>query len=381
VFTLGWKPELFDNFDSSVQRGYGRDAHKAERVGKKYQWIGLHELLARATDNFEFRDESWSSTRGVYAGPWQLSVRDIDPSSVLRETGGKNDTLVGCWWMRVRYDAWAARTGDVQWIKRHTDLPRVPRLINIRDRAGTEYMVLEGHFHWEQPTPPEQERYEHERRDLWFMVKSYLVKRSDADKLYSWAASQDFMGRWMPESHEFYNVFLREFPWAPAFQSIDSPYHSRTGWTDQGHSGETALPVEVLVTDDGYLKEVNGFDCSVEDSIHIRLPARWIYDGMNLKPTPDDGAFSDGKDRVVVFDPSVKENGPGALLVRKDALRRCLRETECDIVWTVLGEKRLIGGRVGSGYWPGRLEVSGAYRLDSRAQVVGVSNVKVRQPE
>jgi len=46
----------------------------------------------------------------------------------------------------------------------------------------------------------------------------------------------------------------------------------------------------------------------------------------------------------------VTEDGPGVLLVNKSALRAFLSQHDSDIVWTVLGEKGLIGGRIGHDY-------------------------------
>lgn len=283
--------------------------------------------------------------------------------------------------MRVKYDAWAVRSSDTQWIKTQDDLPHVARLINVKDRKGTEYCLLNGSVRWEQPAPPEQERYEQERRDVWLMVNSYLVKRTHARKLCDWAIAQDFMGGSMPESHEFIHIFLREYPWSPAFKSIYTPYHSHDEWTARGQHGDRRLPCKVLVTDDAYLSESNTFDCSADENIHVKLPAKWIYDRMALRPTPDDGAFVDESDETVVVDPSVTGNGPGALLINKRALLGFLAKHGCDIVWIVVGEKGLIGERIGSSsYWPGRLELSGAFRLDARARVTGVLNSKLLPP-
>ena len=48
VLSLGWTPERFARFDDSHAGDWtGRSGHKAERFGKKYQWIALRELLAR----------------------------------------------------------------------------------------------------------------------------------------------------------------------------------------------------------------------------------------------------------------------------------------------------------------------------------------------
>ncbi len=379
VFTLGWTPELFGEIESVMDRGaHGREAGKPERIGKKYQWIALHELLARASDNFEMRAESRASAKAEYQGPWQLSVRDIDPSSILREGKDHSTATTRCWWMRSRYDAWATRRSDLQWLQITDDLPNVPRLLVVKDRSGNEYLLLDVFFNWEQSARSGEERYEHERRELWLMIKSYFVARKDAEKFYTWATAQNFAGRWMPESHPFYEVFLREFPWSPAFISIYTPYYSRDDWTDASR-GDKRLPAKVLVTDDEYLKEFKTTDCSVDSSIHVKLPAKWIYDQMNLTATRDDGVFTDASGKVVALDPSVKEDGPGVLLMEKRALLRFLSESDCDIVWTVLGEKQLIGGRIGQGYWPGRLEISGAYRIDSRSEMTGILKRRLKR--
>ena len=74
---------MHGKFDKFIDRA-GRSEHKPERIGKKYKWIALHELLAMISDNFEFKEESWSEKIGKYEGPWQLSVRDIDPSCILK---------------------------------------------------------------------------------------------------------------------------------------------------------------------------------------------------------------------------------------------------------------------------------------------------------
>lgn len=45
--------------------------HTNERIGKKYQWLALHELLARVADNFEKLEYSWSDNVVEYEGTWE----------------------------------------------------------------------------------------------------------------------------------------------------------------------------------------------------------------------------------------------------------------------------------------------------------------------
>ena len=81
VFDLGWTIERFGEFDRFSIGDHGREANKPERMGKKYQWIGYHEILAYLSDHYQYREPSFSDEGGgQYEGPWQFRVRDIDPS-------------------------------------------------------------------------------------------------------------------------------------------------------------------------------------------------------------------------------------------------------------------------------------------------------------
>jgi len=86
VVDLGYNPKLHSEFDNMVNRydNSGRSEHKAERIGKKYQWIAYHEFMALVSDHFEFKGDSWSNLEEKYKGPWNPYVRDIDPSSLFK---------------------------------------------------------------------------------------------------------------------------------------------------------------------------------------------------------------------------------------------------------------------------------------------------------
>lgn len=70
AISLGWTTQRFESFEQDHDLRRGREAHKAERFGKKYQWIAHRELLARLADNFHPSYETWSTTQNEYQGPW-----------------------------------------------------------------------------------------------------------------------------------------------------------------------------------------------------------------------------------------------------------------------------------------------------------------------
>ena len=84
----GWN-EALDEYDSNVPYESGH-YHRTERIGKKYQWIGLSEVYAYLLDTCKLCRDRWSQKKKFRAVnyPWLVSNHIyLDPS--LRE----NDTL------------------------------------------------------------------------------------------------------------------------------------------------------------------------------------------------------------------------------------------------------------------------------------------------
>jgi hypothetical protein len=376
VLDLGWTGERFGWFDGDVDRyaHYGREANKPERIGKKYQWIAYHEFLARVSDNFEFRGEAWSDRPEKYEGPWQISYsRDIDPSCLLKGTERERWQPHTRTWFTTSYDVWDTEPDDVAWLRSSEDLPAVEPIIEVTNpEDGSRWLTLEMFYRWAQPTPPEEGRFEIPRREISYMLRSYIVRKSDLEELFEWAKEQDFTGSWMPESHGLYHVFLGEFFWAPAFEYHNVPYYHHDGWT---RGSTNRIPKEVLVSTDQYIQEYRGYDCSIDETISIYLPAKWLADHMDLRWNGVEGYFFDDNGNLIAFDPSVRTSGPGALLINRDAFLKFLDDYGYDILWTISGEKAILGGRMSRDDWKGRLELSGAYRI-REGKVEGIINTR-----
>ena len=380
VVQLGWSPELHGRFDRYVNYNRAdRSEHKPERIGKKYQWIAFYELLARISDNFEFKEESWSNNAGKYAGPWQLSIRDIDPTCTLKEfPNTKPEHIPNVKWeIQSQYNAWHKNMSHSAWLKKSRDLPDPKKIIEFIDEEGIAWIALEGFIEWQEETPPEQEKYNLPSRRLWYMIKSYLVRARDGEKVFNWAKWQHFMGRWMPESHEFYHVYLGEYPWAPAFLYHYIPYYHHDGWTDG--SRDKKIPAKILVTDDQYLSSGSSIDCSTSETISVKLPAKFLVDEMKLTQNYIDGRFFDNNGNLVAFYPPIfDEKAPSCVLIRKDKLVDFFRVKKYSLVWTLLGEKNIIGGG-GIGQPLGWLEIDGAYTLNGRYEIVGTKKTSFKK--
>jgi len=83
-----------------------------------------------------------------------------------------------------------------------------------------------------------------------------------------------------------------------------------------------------------------------------------------------DGVFCDAAGKEVAFDPTTKEIGPDALLIREEEFQKYLLDNELDFFWTVLGAKQGMHGSINPETWNGELQISGFFQLID-GEVVG----------
>ncbi len=133
-------------------------------------------------------------------------------------------------------------------------------------------------------------------------------------------------------------------------------YYGGTEWTKVYDRESGEYVAEVNVTAQGFLWEEE-FDKSKEETISFLKPSTVIYKGMDLKYSQREGEFIDNNKEVQCFAPNVYYNSKSYLLVRKHSFLKFLNENNLKIVWTVLGEKQIIGGRSFGTDYLGRLEI------------------------
>jgi len=356
VIDLGWRTELFNDYDREASRRRSRD-EAFERIGKKYEWIALHELLARLADHLPYKPERWGGADG-FEGPWQTHARDIDPSQLLVSVRSEVwETIPDCWWapVEVVIPEDASEYEREEWV-RSDELPDPAALITSTDRNGAEWLTLEGHYQWKERRGPLDED-EGDEADLWYQLRSYLVHRDDYEVMRKWAATSRWNNRWMAEAADLDRVFIGEFPWHP------SAANNQESWTRDARGfppEEMELPAEVIVTSTAY--HWSGDDYSSRDVFNVLVPAAFLVDEMDLQWTGNDFSYR-GRDNGIVVDyPAAHEPGASAVLIQRAPFERFLEESGLAVVWTLLGEKRILyrdHGRPPK--TSGRMTISAAY--------------------
>jgi hypothetical protein len=349
VLELGWTEARFGEFDIRSQHPYTRDPRTQERIGKKYQWIALHECLARISDNFHFRP--WTGSGEQYDGPWQVHRRDIDPTlltTTSRRTGWWDDTPA-TWWAPWRVPSWEP-DDEGQWLRRE-DLPRLADLTSVKDPTdGSEWLVVDGGARW---TLHSQGIERDLKRDVSYELRAYAVRADQFAALLAWAREANLANMATPDSGDFYKVFMGEYPWAPAY--LDA---RRDGPRDEWHEW-TKAPSRVRLLSDTYHVESSDYDKGIEENFTVLLPAKWIVEGMALDWRGHEGLMFDGDGLLIARDPSLAEPGRSALLLRRDQTIRFMRDAGLELLWVFRGERRSLIHVEDPMQYPGETEITG----------------------
>ena len=355
----GYEEKWFGEYDRSIGYGRMRQVYPGERVGKKYQWIALYEMVARLSDNYPMHDR-WNDNEDVaYNGTWEPYIRDFDPTMLLKERiPAWYEPESHYWWNSVDYAEWS---GDrTEWTRTSDNLPDPSKVIETVDENGVHWIALKAFPDWVEPHEKDSGIY----CNLWYQIRGYIVDESQFADFALWALDQNFTGRWMPEVSDRYEMFSREYYWSSAYR-----YYEEDGMTkrevfdkqDRRKIADVELPCINFLWESEY-------DYSKPGTVSYMKPSRQLFEGMNMRYSDVDGELMDTEGKLLCFDASAAHNSHGYFLVRKEALLKYLLTNHKRILWVLIGEKNLMGSFNPHSEW---LELSGAYYLDAKDEVKG----------
>ena len=367
VFDLGWTAERFGQFDELVNRNNGRQAGKAERIGKKYQWIAYHEILAYISDHYQYwRPYFWSRAGGEreYEGPWQDFTRDIDPSWTpsFSVDAATSKAKGPSWWRKPSYPTWDESLSNSEWLGLTADVPSIPELLRpICPDDQSRWLNVNSFFLWAQPHPADVAPSDVERRELWLRCAGFFIRAEDVDGFMAWVRGADAATLNRCEVPELSRIHIGEHGWAPAFKHIEDEL-------DEDEMDAEGEPLEhsdrqgfMRPASVRYSSKSSDFDCSSETDTLVYLPHHDFIGRVGLKWCGTNAEFLDASGKLATFEPRPQGDEGHAFLIREDLLNRYLSENHLALCWVVQGEKNIIGGGRERVY-EGRSTVTAVYR-------------------
>lgn len=360
VFELGWSPELHGSFDHSnldSERFHHRYGGRTERIGKKYQWIAFHEILARLADNHLIKN-SWNEKPKSYNSLLEDIdfIRDIDPSLPIIFSKKVFDKKIPL--EKAAFTNW--QTED--WFLRSDDLPNFPAFLSQKDEKGQNWIALQRFKTWMAPDKLGVRRFDADYKKIWFQLRGYLIKKSDFPSCYTWLQQQRFMGRRMPEAPEHYRIFHEEFYWSPAYKfwEKEADHDGYEIWRQfQGSQHQGIVPVESF--------SAGGGSFPIQEGIGFLKLCAYMAREMNLYHGEEPGYMVDKDGNLVCHDDPLSQGIK--LFILKDRLLEFLERNNLVLCWTLSGEKLWRQDDPINRYR--RLEINGVYYLTSDGNING----------
>jgi hypothetical protein len=326
AYDYGWNNELFPHDDGHYS---GRERPTVERIGKKYQWLALFELLARLTDNV-WAIEGWSERAIVYDHPADWLVRDIEPSLLTNAKPPLNENR---WWQAISLELEPIQSTLLPTWPFQEEPPNIPDWMNVVAPDGTPWLLLYGFFSVREDRAEKNISLLAFKRDIFVRVSTILVEAHAVG-----AAISKLKGCRLadPNGHEAIDwtdgPFLCEYPWRNTWRTDCSPYE------DGGSRNFAGIRYMRPVA--RHLWESH-LDSSLQNGASVCMPNPWIGAKLGLRPHLDYvGESVAGTDRQAIFiDPTVGMSDASAALVNKERFFKFLKEEGLECLWIVAGER------------------------------------------
>jgi hypothetical protein len=325
ALSLGWTSDLFPK-DATVSNDRLRG--RIVRIGKKYQWIALHELLARLADNFWTIDDYRNPTFKRYDTPNDVPyVRDIEislPPLDERSLPPAAEILVEPLQLHeMPEDTWADWAFD-------ESLPVARMQQGSATGSGPNDWRILYRYASERISWPAEQQAKHgittRQEEFWFEMMIGLPMGRATAAAAAWKQRKIDFHDWLPENRTD-RGYLYE---------LDRRGTWDNGWQgpERGRSNGSDTFRQFTV---GYHWESH-LDKSMPVGFEFQVPSAWLVRALRLNPNPSrPGVFENRDGRAVI----ICERGPGRILcaVRRTEIEALLSSEGLDPMWIGFGER------------------------------------------
>jgi hypothetical protein len=315
--------EYYDRF---IMQEYGPGRGRepwAERLGKKYQWIALHQLAARLSDHVPRKESMWGDGRED-TDPILIEERELDPTFCTSSADAHASAIQR--WLPGGFDfTTEGSISDASWVTAAYGMAELSRLLKAFCFEDLTFQAIDSYLNWSEKKREEVEPLA-KRRQVYAIVQAYLVSDRSAKQAYDQLVGRNLFGRWLPDRQRWWQCFIGEYPWASCCQPV-----SESASEDEDKRVSVYRPA---VSELGSSREL---DATLSESRNLYVPCHLLagsamsWDGKN--------GFRDSEGTLAFFDPTSGSNGQRVLFANGDVLGRRLRDLRCQLIWTMVGEK------------------------------------------
>ena len=386
---LGYSVDLFGEYDLHCSSGRN-ETIKTERIGKKYQWIMMYNILARIADHCQMLDR-WSSDNNnlVYDGAWQLYVRNFDPTLICNNIKYDDmpvfEALKSCS-INAKYEHSKVNVDSEQmksdWMNtKGIFFDEMKNMMILSDEYDTKWISLTRYFDTGRKMIDRDRLYE------WSWAYAYFVSIGQAEQLVNCITNnRPVITNATASFHQETNVYNREYPWAPSYKCSEQyaevevdietgeeeiiteniPVHNYSKFMQfitkySGEDGEESdgtitipnITYENKTVTRKVRKKIGNilhattdllwecqYDATIDETVTRSMPCAKIINTMHLKQLDREGFFYNSNHEIVAFDTNLTQD-VNAVVIRKDVLDEFLAKTNMKLIWIMDAEKEV----------------------------------------
>lgn len=368
---LGYKNSYFTDYDLYSRRAFSdrSNTKKCERIGKKYQWITFYNILARVSDKHMLHN--YSEPSSPYIGPWQIHVRDFDPtlncnfivSKDLPEFNSDEDYIED--FISDKSDLGVAE----KWTKKNCQLfKNHSKKLILRDSSDIQWVKLFSYDKIENKDDNYEGSYFYTgKQDIWLKSEGYFVDKKQFANIKNAITNQKITDERLFGGFNITSLFLREYPWSISYHTLYndswSDYNIFTGEEKEvafegGELDYSKLEEGILqfnktvctrkekvkkaiakvISSYSNLAWESEYDASQDETTSFLLPCEELINYLKLNFKEYDGCFYSGETLVSHYISTGRDSF--ALIFRKDYLDKFIKYNNLVLFWECYGEKQ-----------------------------------------
>ncbi|QSE44609.1 hypothetical protein JW980_09785 [Acinetobacter johnsonii] len=325
AYRYGWTTKLFPHDrslgDSSRQRAL------TERIGKKYQWLALEELLSRLADNFWISEDYSESIPRVYVNPLSLGFqRDIDPTILFNFKSIDSRKIENITEFSPYITLEDTDEEDLLEFPFKKDLTLNINKLPIRhSEDGEKWLVLYEHQSVKEKYPEGMGDHGLRREEFRFLI-TVFAKKSHASSVANFIINKGVNGidAYLPDITD--QGYFFENPW-------------RNTW-DQNQFETSSWNVPDKTS---FSRCVNNFiweshlDASLPDGVNSNVPTPWLIKELNLSFNKETLTWQDIQGNVVIK--NIYLDGNNCTLLNYKAVEKILLDTDLTFLSVYIAER------------------------------------------
>lgn len=312
AYMYGWKNKLFPHDRRSGNTS--RQRALTERIGKKYQWLALEELLSRLADNFWISEDYSESKPEVYSTPLSLGYqRDIDPTILFDFVQSDNRKLEDIPEFATHIMLEDIEENDLLEFPFNKDLTLNINKLPIRESDdGEKWLVLYEHQSVREKYPEGVGDHGLRREEFRFLV-TVFANKTQASSIAKFITEKGINGIDTYHQDITDKGYFLENPWRNTWDQTKNETSSYN--VPNNTSFSRAL--------NNYIWESH-LDASLPNGINFNSPAPWLIKELNLRFNRQKLTWDDIQGNIVIK--NIYLSGSNCSLINLKAIEKLFRE-------------------------------------------------------